>query len=112
MKMKKRKIFAVFRGAVLGVFCIIGAAVRFDGQKDWIYLFSLWYNRILMGLLIGVCPRPGKLSTALIRGAILGLLVSFAFFATTGFTDIVSFVAGIVYGIIIDSVLMRIEKQS
>jgi hypothetical protein len=112
MKMKKRLIFAVIIGAVLGVFCIIGAAVRFDGQKDWIYLFSLWYNRILMGLLIGVCPRPGKLSTALIRGAILGLLVSFAFFATTGFTDIVSFVAGIVYGIIIDSVLMRIEKQS
>ncbi|NLW89461.1 MAG: hypothetical protein GXY43_07065 [Clostridiaceae bacterium] len=105
---KKRLIVSLVCGAILGVFCIIGASIRFEGQADWMNLFSLWYNRLLMGLLIGMCVPCDKLISAIGRGALLGLAVSFAFFATTGFTDIVSFLAGVVYGMIIEVVTYRI----
>jgi putative flippase GtrA len=41
------------------------------------------------------------------RGAILGLIVSFAFYSSTGFNDVVSFLAGIIYGIIIEFVAFK-----
>jgi len=106
---KKRLPVALITGAVLGIFCIIGAMVRFQFQKDFIYLFSLWYNRLLMGMVIGLCPSGGKLPAALLRGVFLGILVSLAFFAATGFTDVISFAAGAVYGIIIEAVAVRFE---
>ncbi|MBN1892649.1 MAG: hypothetical protein JW780_07700 [Clostridiales bacterium] len=108
---KKRLLVCLICGAILGVACIIGAALRFDGQKDFVYLFSLWYNRLLMGLVIGVCPAMKKLPDALLRGVVLGLLVSFAFFATTGFVDVISFIAGAVYGLIIGAIAFRFEMS-
>ncbi len=49
-------------------------------------------------------------SKALLRGALLGLLVSFAFYSSTEFNDPVSFVAGIFYGVILEGWLSRSEK--
>lgn len=106
---RNRILVCLICGAILGVVCIVGAALRFDGQKDFIYLFSLWYNRVLMGLVIGVCPAMKKLPYALLRGVVLGISVSFAFFATTGFVDVISFIAGAVYGLIIGAIAFRFE---
>lgn len=107
--MTKRINVALLSGAVLGVFCIIGALVRSGFQAEYTLLFSLWYNRLLMGLVIGLpWPRIG-LPKLLARGAVLGLIVSFAFYSSTGFTDVVSFLAGIVYGVIIEYLAFRAE---
>ena len=63
-----------------------------------------------MGLLIGLA---GNLIITknnwnwVLRGAVLGLNVSAAFFFTTSAVDWVSFFAGGVYGIIIEFVLNR-----
>ena len=46
----------------------------------------------------------------LLRGAILGLVVSGAYFLTSGAGDWVSFIAGILYGVIIEFVLQRLVK--
>ena len=107
---KKRMIISLITGAILGVVCIIGATVRFGGETSTYLLFALWYNRIIMGLVIGLASSKKDLSSVLIRGAFLGLLVSFAYYATTGFTDTVSFIAGIIYGIIIEYAAFKFEK--
>jgi len=108
--MKKRLLMSLASGAVLGIFCIIGPAARLGWDGNQLLIFALWYNRLLMGLLIGLAGNlkliPGEWNW-LLRGAVLGLVVSGAYFLTSGATDWVSFLAGIVYGVIIEFVLHR-----
>ena len=104
----KRMWICLALGAILGVFCIVGALARSGFSSDAIILFSLWYNRLLMGLLIGAGWKSLSLPKTILRGATLGLVVSFAFYSSTGFNDPVSFIAGIVYGIIIELVAFKI----
>lgn len=103
----KRMWVCTASGAILGVICIVGALVRSSFQSEAYFLFSLWYNRLLMGLVIGLAWRPLSLPKAIGRGALIGLIVSFAFYSSTGFNDVVSFVAGIIYGIIIEYVAFK-----
>lgn len=102
MKITKRLRVSLVTGAVLGVVCIIGASVRSGFQSEAVMLFSLWYNRLLLGLMIGLISSKLELSKAVARGALLGLIVSFSFYISTGFADAVSFLAGILYGMIIE----------
>jgi len=108
----RRMLVCVIAGAVLGVICIIGAQVRSGFAQDALYLFSFWFNRLLMGIVIGLAW--GRLTTlqAIGRGALLGLLVSFAFYSSTGFNDVIGFVAGIIYGIIIEYAALRLGKKA
>ena len=108
--MSKRLMFGLITGAILGVFCIIGAQVRSDFTQSISYLFSFWYNRVLMGLVIGLFSSNYKLKVLLIRGAIVGGLVSLAFYSATGFSDLIGFLAGIFYGVIIEFVLYKLVK--
>lgn len=56
-----------------------------------------------MGLMIGLyTPVSAKIATSALRGAVLGLVVSFSLYAATNFLDTPGFMAGIVYGVIID----------
>jgi hypothetical protein len=75
----------------------------FSGNE--IFLLATWYNRVIMGLLIGLAGGlvliNGKYNY-LLRGLLLGLMVSLALFLSTEFGDPVGFIAGIVYGVIID----------
>ena len=103
----KRMWICLASGAILGVVCIVGALIRSGFESNAYYLFSLWYNRLLMGLLIGAAWKNLSLPKTIGRGAIFGLIVSFAFYSSTGFGDIVSFLSGIVYGIIIEYVAFR-----
>lgn len=96
---KKLKI-SIITGALLGIICIIGGGIRMGFSGNGLYLFALWYNRLIMGVLIGLSKI--KAGTAgLFKGAFLGFLVSLAFYLSTGMNDLVSFLAGIVYGVII-----------
>jgi len=97
-------------GAVLGVFCIVGAFVRSGYQSETYYLFALWYNRVIMGLLIGLAGGNLGWPKVIGRGALFGLIVSFAFYSSTGFNDIVSFLAGILYGIIIEYIAFKYDN--
>lgn len=103
----KRMKTCIASGAVLGVFCIVGAFVRSGYQSEAYYLFALWYNRLLMGLLIGLAGGNLGWPKVIGRGALFGLIVSFAFYSSTGFNDIVSFLAGILYGIIIEYIAFK-----
>lgn len=100
--MTKRMKISLILGVLLGIVCIIGATVRSGGQASISFMFALWYNRVLMGLLIGAAWKDIGLPKALARGAFFGLVVSFAFYSATAFGDIVSFLAGVIYGVIIE----------
>ncbi|MBD3309999.1 hypothetical protein GF351_02160 [Candidatus Woesearchaeota archaeon] len=105
---------AVVTGAILGIFCIMGVGYRIGYAGNELFLFATWFNRVLMGLVIGLAGslnimRPAqRWLNPYIRGAALGLIVSFAFFASTGFLDTTGFYAGIVYGVIIDAVASKL----
>jgi uncharacterized membrane protein len=105
--MNKRMKEALIGGALLGIICVVGAYVRSGSTASPVFVFSLWYNRVIIGLAVGAPWNETSRTKALLRGAILGLLVSFAFYSSTGFQDHISFVAGIVYGAILEGWLSR-----
>ncbi len=114
---RKRIIVSLIMGAILGVLCIIGVGGRIEGGylPNIVFLIGMWYNRVIMGLLIGFA---GELHLAgdedaspwinpLIRGLLFGILVSLAIFLSTEFRDIPSLFAGFAYGPIIDIITTR-----
>lgn len=105
---QKRITVSVFTGAFLGIFCIIGVGTRIGFNSNIIYLMGMWYNRVIMGLLVGLAGEiiliENDRNNSILRGAIIGLVVTTGIFLSTSFRDIPSFFAGIVYGIIIDYV--------
>ncbi|TFF98373.1 MAG: hypothetical protein EU547_01735 [Promethearchaeota archaeon] len=117
----KRIGLATLLGAILGIFCIIGAGGRVGGWiGNEILLIGLWYNRVIMGLLIGlagtlVLIKNGKNSkwlNSMVRGVILGTLVSLQFYLSTVLLDLPTFLAGILYGIIIDLISTLATEKS
>lgn len=106
--MKKRLLVSVLMGAILGVVCIIGAQVRYDVDLDGWYLFSFWFNRVLIGVVIGLLVTEKNPLKLLVRGLVVGLFVSFAFYSSTNFFDPVGFIAGGIYGIIIEFVAKKV----
>ncbi len=105
----KRMKICIITGAILGIFCIVGASIRSNFQSDTNFLFALWYNRLLMGLVIGLAGKKTAWPKIIGRGALFGLIVSFAFYISTGFNDTVSFLAGIIYGIIIEYIAFKYD---
>ena len=108
--MKKRLLIALGSGAVLGVICVLGASVRLGWSGNQLLIVSLWYNRLIMGLVIGLAKDleiiKGEYNWIL-RGVLLGLGISAAYFLTAGAGDWVSFLVGPIYGIIIEFVLRQ-----
>ncbi|MEA3429953.1 MAG: hypothetical protein U9R08_01635 [Nanoarchaeota archaeon] len=110
----KRLSISIISGAVLGIFCIIGISFRLGYTGNELFIISTWINRVVMGLVIGLAPYykiKGNTRNILFRGAFLGLIISGSFYLATNFYDFPGFVAGIVYGIIIDYVATRYGKK-
>lgn len=107
MMVSKRMKVCIVAGAVLGLFCIVGAQARSGFEREAYWLFALWFNRLLMGVVIGMGTPLPVLSQAIGRGAILGFLVSFAFYSSTAYIDTVGFLAGVVYGVIIEYIAFK-----
>ena len=103
----QRMKVSLIAGAILGVVCIVGASIRSDFGLGATYLFAFWYNRLLMGFVVGLFGGKIEMPKVLYRGAGIGLIVSFAFYSSTGFNDPVGFIAGIIYGVIIESVAYK-----
>lgn len=108
--MNQRMKESLIGGALLGLICVVGASVRSGFTASPVFIFSLWYNRVIIGLAVGAPWKAASRSKALFRGAWLGMAVSFAFYCSTNFQDPVSFAAGIVYGVILEGWLWRHEK--
>lgn len=98
---RRRLIIGLATGAALGVLCIVGASLRSGGEQPVAYLFSFWFNRVVMGLVFGLLPVCTNPLQRTVRGLVVGLFISFAFFSATEFQDWLGFFAGGAYGIIL-----------
>lgn len=108
--MKKRLLIALLSGAGLGVLCVLGASLRLGWHGNQLLIVSLWFNRLVMGLLLGLAGDLVLIrgeANWILRGALLGLVVSAAYFLTAGASDWVSFLAGGIYGMIIEFILRQ-----
>jgi hypothetical protein len=63
-----------------------------------------------MGFVIGLLGTELPLSKRLVRGAVIGLLISFTFYSATEFYDLLGFLVGAAYGLIIEFVSYKIDK--
>jgi hypothetical protein len=117
---RKRLGIAILTGALLGILCIIGVGLRIPGGilANAVFLIGMWYNRVIMGLVIGLADeiiiikgeKNRMWANSVLRGMIFGILISAAIFLSTEFRDIPSFFAGIAYGIIIDLVATAFSR--
>jgi len=112
---------AVVVGSLLGVLCIIGVGARIPGQySNVIYLTAVWYNRVLMGLMVGFAGHVTIIKSeneknyvnAIVRGLIIGLIVSSAtlLLSDTLPLDWLGWFMGLVYGPIIDVIATATDK--
>jgi hypothetical protein len=118
---RKRLGIAILSGALLGILCIIGVGARIPGGylANFVFLIGMWYNRVIMGLIIGLADEVVIIkgensrmwSNAIVRGLFFGFLVSSAIFLSTEFRDLLSFFAGLAYGVIIDVVATAFSRN-
>jgi len=109
----KRLIIAIVTGAILGILCIIGVSIRLGFVGNELFILATWVNRVIMGLVIGLAPYykiKNNTKNILFRGAFFGFIISGSFYLATAFKDSPGFIAGIVYGIIIDYIATKYEK--
>ncbi len=115
----KRLIIGIVMGAFLGIFCVIGVSLRLPNPvypNATIYLTGAWYNRVVMGALIGLAggiklyKDENNIVNSIIRGAIIGAFVSVGFSFLSQSITLTYFLAGIAWGIVNDLVTTRIIK--
>jgi uncharacterized membrane protein len=107
----KKLIVGATIGSILGIFCIIGANLRFEGELSNTYLFSFWFNRLLMGLFLGMWPFKLNGIKGYLSAIGIGLFVSFAFYSATEYLDFTGFLAGGVYGLIIAFTINKMKRR-
>jgi len=108
----KRLAISLITAAILGIFCIIGISLRMGFAGNELFIVATWVNRVVIGLVIGVAS-PIKIDNnpkMLLRGALLGFIISGSFYLATSFKDTPGFFAGIVYGIIIEYIATKYAK--
>lgn len=113
--MKKRMIVSILTGAILGIFCIIGLSIRIGFAGNELFILATWINRLIMGLVIGLAPYykiKNNTQNILLRGAFFGFIIGGSFFLATDFKDTFGFIAAIFYGIIIDFIATKYEKNT
>ena len=69
--MKRRMIESLIGGVLLGLVCVVGAYVRSGFTAEPVFVSSLWYNRVILGLVIGAPWLNNGRNKALLRGALL-----------------------------------------
>lgn len=111
---KKRLWISISCGAVLGIFCIIGVGLRLGVKGNEIFLIANWYNRVIMGLIIGLAGGITITKNQLnppVRGLLIGIITSLALLLSSGLRDPTGFSAGIAYGIIIDYISTKHSQK-
>lgn len=105
----KRISISILLSCILGIFCVVGVSIRRNITFTDLVLWQIFYNRIILGIVVGLSgwikAKP------VIRGAVAGLIVSFSVYIGSGFSDPVTFFAGIIYGVIIDLVATKYSEQ-
>ena len=103
---KNRFQRALITAVIFGILCVLSFVIRFGYKNNFVYLLALFYNRLLIGIIIGLLPTKKGL-IVLFRGLILGFLVGLGLDLSSGFADIVALIGGGVTGIFVDAVASK-----
>lgn len=112
--MKKRLVISILASAILGIICVVGISIRLGFVGNELFILATWINRIILGLVIGLAPYykiNNNTRNIIFRGVFFGFVIGGSFFLATEFKDNPGFIAGIMYGIIIDLIATRYEKS-
>ncbi len=117
----KRLMISIPLGMLMGVFCIIGLSQRIPvsgvDPSNLIYLLGAWYERVIMGIIIGfageliIIKSKRSLFNAFLRGAILGLISSVGYGFFQQFIDVPFFLAGFIFGGTIDTIATFLTRD-
>jgi hypothetical protein len=121
MNLYRRISISVVVGAILGVLCVIGVGVRIPGHySNVVYLTAVLYNRVIMGLVIGLASPVTIIKSnseinyanSLVRGIIIGSIVSSAalLLSDTLPIDWLGWFMGLLYGSIINVIATTTEN--
>ncbi|MCW3135047.1 MAG: hypothetical protein N2V78_12070 [Methanophagales archaeon] len=102
----KRVVIATIIGTLCGLFCAYGTVLKFPGQFGILMLAAIVYNRALIGFVIGIADTIKVYSV--IRGAILGAVVSTAMAIPAGMGGLTLMAFGIAYGAITDIIATKL----
>lgn len=109
----KRMILSLIIAGLFGVFCAYGTStVDIPGFEITMpYLLTIFYSRLLIGLVIGLAENiqllKKELLNSLVRGAIFGAIVSVSISFYGGGTIFI--VAGIIYGTLTDLIATKLS---
>jgi hypothetical protein len=93
-------------GVVAGAICLYGTLTSIPGVLTLPILAAIFYDRVLLGFVVGIAY--GLKIHPLIRGAIIGAVVSLLIAIPSGITGGALLMgAGVVYGIVIDLVATK-----
>ena len=111
-----RLIIALIIGGLFGLYCAWATSTA-PIPKEWLtleFLIYIWYNRLILGFFIGIVEKikiiENKYGNVIVRGAIIGTIISLSLVIIPGLAAISYLIAGIVYGIIIDVVVTKFGK--
>ena len=113
----KRMIITLTLGALAGVTCAIGTLIGNNPifQISLMYLIYLWYNRLMLGFVIGIADNVRiinhDLGNSIIRGALIGAILSIILVIIPGLAAYSFILAGVVFGIIIDLVATKLAPS-
>ena len=111
---RKRTVLSTVTGAVLGLLCIAGVGMRHGFTGNALFLFATWYNRVVIGFVVGIAGSITILNSRInryLRGFLIGTFISTGLYLSTGMRDLPSLFAGMAYGVVIDVVATKYTEE-
>lgn len=108
-----RMIVCLILGAIAGLICAWGTSTAPISKSILTigFLIYIWYNRLILGFIIGYADKikiiKHELGNSIVRGAILGAILSVILIVIPGLAAVSYLYAGIIYGIIIDLIATK-----
>lgn len=100
----KRLIICLVLGAITGLFCAFATAATNKVSIE--FMIYIWYNRLILGFVISIADKikiiKNERGNSIIRGVILGILISMILIIIPGLAAISYLFAGIIFGALID----------
>jgi len=100
----KRLMICLIFGALAGLYCAFATAAFNRASLE--YLIYIWYNRLILGFVISIADKitiiKNKRGNSIIRGAVIGGLLSIIVVIIPGLAAISYLFVGILFGALID----------
>ncbi|MFX0069739.1 MAG: hypothetical protein ACFFAO_01485 [Candidatus Hermodarchaeota archaeon] len=110
----KRMVITIVLGALAGLMCAYGTSTA-PVPKEYLtmeFLVWVWYNRFILGFVLGIADHirllNNDIGNSAVRGAIIGAIISILMIIIPGVAAISYLFAGIVFGLLIDIIATKL----